>query len=204
MNTLRQHSSPEMRPSSQTSTTGIAITSFPATQRKSQFQYKEVEEGAIPYALNFTRPIQQSQISNGIKVVSESWDNPVISVGVGIKVGSRDETKETSGTAHFLEHLNFKGTPRKTRLQLERSIENVGAHLNAFTSREFTLYHMLTTQRNLEFAMDMLGDILLNSNYHKHDLENERSTIISELESVGKDDFEVLMENVNFGVNIMK
>jgi predicted Zn-dependent peptidase len=136
--------------------------------------------------------------------VSESWDNPVISVGVGIKVGSRDETKETSGTAHFLEHLNFKGTQRKTRLQLEKSIESIGAHLNAFTSREFTLYHMLTTQRNLEFAMDMLGDILLNSNYHKYDLENERNTIISELESVGKDDFEVLMENVNFGVYMMK
>ena len=132
--------------------------------------------------------------------MSECWDTPIISIGVGIQVGSRDETRLTSGVAHFMEHLNFKGTNKRTRLQIETSIENIGAHLNAFTSREFTIFHMLTTQQNLEFAMDLLGDIVLNSKYEEFALNNEKATIISELESTGKDDFEVLMENVNFGV----
>jgi len=61
---------------------------------------------------------------------------------VFIKAGSRNETLETSGAAHFLEHLHFKGTKKRSRYQLEIEVENMGSNLNAFTSREFTVYHM--------------------------------------------------------------
>ena len=63
-------------------------------------------------------------------------------MGVFIKAGSRNETLDSSGAAHFLEHLHFKGTSKRSRYQLEVEVENMGSHLNAYTSREFTVYHM--------------------------------------------------------------
>lgn len=84
---------------------------------------------------------------------------------MGIHVGSRDETIQTSGVAHFLEHLSFKGTNKRTRIHIEKGVEEIGAKLNAYTSREFTIYHMQTIPENIDFAMDMLSDILLCSKY---------------------------------------
>lgn len=117
-----------------------------------------------------------------------------------MNAGSRNETLETSGVAHFLEHLHFKGTSKRTRVQLETEIENVGAHLNAYTSREHTLYHMQVFKNDLPRAVDLLGDVLTNSLYNKNQIEAERETIIQELEETNKDQMETLMENVYFNI----
>jgi len=82
--------------------------------------------GEIPEPLKYERPMQMTTISNGIKVCTESWNSPVAAVGVFIGAGSRHETLETSGAAHFLEHLHFKGTKRRSRTQLEKEVENMG------------------------------------------------------------------------------
>lgn len=71
--------------------------------------------GEIPETLKYDRPMQVTTISNGIRVCTESWNSPVSAVGVFIGAGSRNETLHTSGAAHFLEHLHFKGTKRRTR-----------------------------------------------------------------------------------------
>jgi predicted Zn-dependent peptidase len=99
--------------------------------------------GEIPEPLKYDREVKVTTISNGMRVCTEKWNTPLAACGVFIGAGSRNETLETSGAAHFLEHLGFKGTKRRTRTQLETEAENTGTQLNAYTSREHTLYHTL-------------------------------------------------------------
>ncbi len=87
-----------------------------------------------------------------------------------IKCGSRNETVQTSGTAHFLEHLHFKGSRRKTRVQLEKGVEQIGGKLDAFTSRELTCYTITVFKERLEEGVDIVGDMLSNSLYDSQDV----------------------------------
>jgi hypothetical protein len=105
--------------------------------------YGDIPLGEIPEPLKYDRPYEITTISNGIKVMTEPSMSEVAAVGVFIGAGSRHEKMENSGEAHFLEHLHFKGTTRRSRYGLETEVENRGNQLNAYTSREFTLYHML-------------------------------------------------------------
>ena len=105
--------------------------------------------GEIPDILKYERDYEVSTISNGIKVMTEPSMSEVAAVGVFIGAGSRHEIMENTGEAHFLEHLHFKGTQRRSRHQLETEVENRGNQLNAYTSREFTLYHMLTFKNDV-------------------------------------------------------
>ena len=89
--------------------------------------FGELEFGEIPEPLKYDRPFEMTTLSNGIRVCSESWPTPISSVGIFVKAGSRNETLDTSGSAHFLEHLHFKGTTNRSRLQLELGVENLGA-----------------------------------------------------------------------------
>jgi predicted Zn-dependent peptidase len=83
--------------------------------------------GEIPEPLKYGLSFETTTISNGIRVCTERWNSPVAAVGVFIGAGSRNETLETSGAAHFLEHLHFKGTKKRTRTQLEKEVENMGS-----------------------------------------------------------------------------
>jgi len=83
--------------------------------------------GQIPEPLNYVKPFEVSTISNGIRVCTEPWESPVSAVGVFIGAGSRNEVKLHSGAAHFLEHLHFKGTRKRSRIQLEKEVENLGS-----------------------------------------------------------------------------
>jgi processing peptidase subunit beta len=115
---------------------------------KSQFSkvrlvnHGELQDGDIPEALKYDRPFELTTLANGVRVASEYWPSKLSTVGVLIEAGSRHETMANAGTAHFLEHLNFKGTKRRNRVDIERGTEAFGGNLNAFTSREMTLYQM--------------------------------------------------------------
>ena len=98
-------------------------------------------------------------------------------MGVFIGAGTRQETLDSSGAAHFLEHLHFKGTTNRTRRQLEMEVENTGTQLNAYTSREHTLYHTLSFPEGVSKSVEILGDMLCNSIYDNWHLENEKDTI---------------------------
>ena len=154
----------------------------------------------MPEALKYIRPTKITTLSNGIRVVTEHWPSTTSAIGVFIGAGSRDETFETSGSAHFLEHLHFKGTTKRSRIQIEQEVENLGAQLNAYTSREHTLYHMQVFNKDQALAMDVLSDMLTNSLYNNHQIEVERDTILQELEETNKDFLETLMENVYFNI----
>jgi processing peptidase subunit beta len=95
---------------------------------------------------------KQSTLTNGLRVASEAGSGDTATVGIWIDTGSRYETPETNGVAHFLEHMSFKGTGRRTRTQIEQEVENIGGHLNAYTSREQTVFYAKVGMRALSLS----------------------------------------------------
>ncbi|KAK2683440.1 hypothetical protein RAB80_001386 [Fusarium oxysporum f. sp. vasinfectum] len=147
---------------------------------------------AAPFTRGFATPstvgkTQTSTLKNGLTVATEhSPFAQTSTVGVWIDAGSRAETDETNGTAHFLEHLAFKGTAKRTQQQLELEIENMGGHLNAYTSRENTVYFAKAFNSDVPQCVDILSDILQNSKLEESAIERERDVILRESEEVEK------------------
>jgi mitochondrial-processing peptidase subunit beta len=106
------------------------------------------------------------------------------SVGVWVDAGSRFEAPGTNGTAHFLEHLIFKGTRRRTAQSLEEEIENMGGKLNAYTSREQTTFFADVQSKDIGVAVDILADILQNSTFPSGAISRERGVILREMQEV--------------------
>ena len=136
-------------------------------------------------------------LPNGLRVASQPMFSEGITVGVWIDAGSRYETAATNGTAHFLEHLAFKGTKKRDRISLEREVENMGAHLNAYTSREQTVYFANIHKGQLKQGVDILADVLQNSTLSPRAIEEERGVILREMEEVEKSMEEVLLDRLH-------
>ena len=115
--------------------------------------------GALPEYTEVTT------LKNGLRVATERVpvECETVTLGVWIDAGSRYEAASNNGAAHFLEHIAFKGTQRRTQRQLEVAIEDMGAHLNAYTSREQTVYYAKLFRKDVDVGMEILGDILQNS-----------------------------------------
>ncbi|CAL5441912.1 unnamed protein product [Camellia sinensis] len=105
-------------------------------------------------------------------------------VGVWIDARSRFETDQTNDTAHFLEHMIFKGTKKSTARELEEEIKNIGGHLNAYTSREQTTYYAKVMDNDVPKALDILADILQNSKFDENRITRECDVILREMEQV--------------------
>jgi len=112
-------------------------------------------------------------------------------------IGSRDETVQNNGVAHFYEHMAFKGTKNRTQYQLEMEIENLGGHLNAYTSREQTVYYAKVFKKDVPKAMEILGDILQNANLEEAAINRERDVILREMEEVEKMHEEVIFDHLH-------
>ena len=124
-------------------------------------------------------------LPNGLRVATESnLSAKTATVGVWIDAGSRFESDETNGTAHFLEHMIFKGTERRTVRALEEEIEDIGGHLNAYTSREQTTYYAKVMESDVNQALDVLADILQNSKFEEQRINRERDVILREMQEV--------------------
>ncbi|KFD72731.1 hypothetical protein M514_01857 [Trichuris suis] len=137
---------------------------------------------------------QVTTMRNGLRVASEDSGSLTSTIGVWIDAGSRYETEKTNGVAHFLEHMAFKGTGRRSQLDLELEVENMGAHLNAYTSREQTVYYAKCFTKDAERAVDILSDILLNSTYGPQEIERERGVILREMQEVEQNMQEVVFD----------
>ncbi|KAF1756894.1 hypothetical protein GCK72_013348 [Caenorhabditis remanei] len=169
----------------------LASGLYQTSQRKiAQAQAKSV---FVPETIVTTLP-------SGFRVATENTGGSTATIGVFIDAGSRYENAKNNGTAHFLEHMSFKGTPRRTRMGLELEVENIGAHLNAYTSRESTTYYAKCFTEKLDQSVDILSDILLNSNYTKKDVDAERSVIIREMDEVAQNFQEVVFDNLHMFV----
>lgn len=118
-------------------------------------------------------------------------------MGVWIDTGSRYENEKNNGVAHFLEHMSFKGTARRTRQQLEQEVENIGGHLNAYTSRESTVFYAKVFKKDVGQAVDILSDILTNSKVEAEDIERERDTILREMKEVDGQMEEVIFDRLH-------
>ncbi|KAF3950404.1 hypothetical protein ACB098_01G232800 [Castanea mollissima] len=137
-------------------------------------------------------------LPNGLRVATESnLAAKTATVGVWIDAGSRFETDETNGTAHFLEHMIFKGTEKRTARQLEEEIENMGGHLNAYTSREQTTYYARVMDKDVPRALDILADILQNSKFDDNRISRERDVILREMEEVEGQTEEVIFDHLH-------
>jgi processing peptidase subunit beta len=116
---------------------------------------------------------------------------------VWIDAGSRAETDKTNGTAHFLEHMAFKGTKSRNQHALELEVENLGAHLNAYTSREQTVYYAKSFRKDVPKAVDIISDILQNSKLESNAIERERDVILREQQEVDKQLEEVVFDHLH-------
>src|SRR5262252_618156 len=125
---------------------------------------------------------QVSTLANGLRVATDRIDTvDTVSLGIWVDVGTRHEPAEINGVAHFLEHMAFKGTDRRSALAIAEEIEAVGGHLNAYTSRESTAYYAKVLKEDVPLALDILSDILQNSTFEPEEIERERAVILQEI-----------------------
>ncbi|HJO71638.1 MAG TPA: pitrilysin family protein [Rhodospirillales bacterium] len=128
------------------------------------------------------RSVRVSTLDNGLRVVSDPMATvETVSVGVWVEAGARHEHPEINGVSHLLEHMAFKGTGRRSALEIAAEIEDVGGHLNAYTSRESTAYFAKVLKEDTALAVDIIADILQDSVMDAEELERERSVIIQEI-----------------------
>jgi predicted Zn-dependent peptidase len=121
-------------------------------------------------------------LPNGLRIVTEAMPGLLsASVGLWVGAGGRHETAAQNGIAHFLEHMAFKGTTRRTALQIAEEIEDVGGYINAYTSREMTAYYARCLSADVARALDVISDIVLNPVFRDEDIETERHVILQEI-----------------------
>jgi len=144
-----------------------------------------------------TPPTQVTVLDNGMRVASEDSGSPTATVGLWIDTGSRYETAANNGVAHFLEHMAFKGTAKRTQTGLELEVENMGAHLNAYTSREQTVFYAKCLAGDLDGAVEILSDILTNSTFGQQEIERERGVILREMQEVEMNLQEVVFDHLH-------
>jgi predicted Zn-dependent peptidase len=126
-------------------------------------------------------PFHQHTLPNGLQIIGESSPSArSAALGFFVRTGSRDETTEECGVTHFLEHMVFKGTPRRTALDVNRDFDAIGADYNAFTSEETTVFHAAVLPEYLPQAVDILADILRPS-LRQEDFDMEKQVIIEEI-----------------------
>jgi len=121
-------------------------------------------------------------LKNQLRIaVDEMKDVETVSIGVFVNTGSRNETPEINGISHFLEHMAFKGTKTRNARQIAEEFEGIGGRINAYTSKEKTVYYVKVLKQHAEFAVEFLADILQNSTFDEVELEKERGVILQEI-----------------------
>lgn len=125
----------------------------------------------------------QTVLENGLKIITVPMvDNPAVTFLVMVSTGSKYEAKETNGLSHFLEHMVFKGTPKRpTAMDISRELESLGAHYNAFTAQEYTGYYAKVNSTDADKAIEIVSDIYLNPLLDSKEMEKEKGVIIEEI-----------------------
>jgi predicted Zn-dependent peptidase len=126
--------------------------------------------------------VRRTVLPNGMRILTEAVPAMrSVSFGIWVAVGSRDESPHLSGVSHFLEHLLFKGTRRRTALEISAAIEAVGGETNAFTTKEYTCYYARMLDEDLPLAIDVICDLVADSVMAEADVETERGVILEEI-----------------------
>lgn len=122
------------------------------------------------------------QYPSGLRLVAKRLDHLyTVTLGVFVDVGSAKETAENNGYSHFIEHLLFKGTDRRTSLQISEAIDDIGASINAYTSKDNTCFYTKSAAGDLEICFDVLSDMYFNASFPQEELDRERSVVLEEI-----------------------
>lgn len=147
--------------------------------------------------------INITELPNGIKIISEKISFvKSFSLGFWFNVGSRDETEENSGISHFLEHMFFKGTKKRSAKKIAEDIESLGGYLNAFTSKEHTCFYGRGLTDHVEKTFEVLADMIQNSVFNPKEIEKESAVVIDELYDIEDSPDELIFDK--FESNVFK
>jgi predicted Zn-dependent peptidase len=158
------------------------------------------------------RTVNSFRLSNGIRVVHQYIPTTnIVHCGIFLGVGSRDETPKNQGIAHFREHMAFKGTKKRTSIDIIESLDSIGGELNAFTDKEKIVFYASVRDQYFERAVDVLTDITFKSTFPAKELEKERGVILEEMsmyfdspDDSLQDELEALIfKNHPLGMNIL-
>jgi predicted Zn-dependent peptidase len=131
---------------------------------------------------NTAGAIRVTRLPSGLTVVTERMDRvETVSLGAYVASGTRHELAEENGASHFLEHMAFKGTERRSATAIAEEIEAVGGHINAYTAREQTAFYVKLLKEDMALGTDIIGDILSHSSFDPGELERERGVILQEI-----------------------
>lgn len=129
--------------------------------------------------------VRRTVLRNGLTVLTERTPGfRALSIGIWVRAGTRHERPREAGISHFLEHMVFKGTETRSAMEITRQVERVGGEFNAFTTREYTCFHITLLDRDLELGMEILSDIVMSSTFDPVELERERKVILQEIAMV--------------------
>lgn len=142
--------------------------------------------------------VTKSTLPNGLRIVTERIESvKSISVGIWVKTGGRHETEKQAGITHFLEHMLFKGTEKRTSFDIALSMEAVGGYLNAFTSSEYTCYYSRCLNTQLDRALDVLSDMVLHPAFPEEEITKEKKVVIEEMKMYRDSPDDYLFEEFN-------
>ena len=137
--------------------------------------------------------VRKDVLDNGVRVVTEQISSVrSVSIGVWVDVGSRDERPGEEGVSHFIEHMVFKGTRRRSAEAISREIDALGGELNAFTSRECTTFYSTVLDEYITEGIDLLADIFHHSRFDSQELSKEKRVVLEEIRMVEDDPEEYL------------
>ena len=156
--------------------------------------------------------ITSTLLPNGVRILTEQMPGiRSVSLGVWVNAGSRNDPPKDRGIAHFTEHMLFKGTPRRTAQQIAKEIDALGGHLNAQTSKEYTIYYTKVLDEHRFKAADIVFDLFLNAEINPDDLEKEKKVVLQEIRMTEDtpDDYitdlfaEAFFRNTTLGISIL-
>src|SRR3954454_24485670 len=128
------------------------------------------------------RNINREVLPNGLTVITEEMEQiRSVSIGIWIKTGSRDESAESNGISHFIEHMVFKGTKNRPAEAIARQVDSIGGNMDAFTAKECVCFNVKLLDEHLPIAMDVLSDLVLNPVFDASDISRERGVILEEI-----------------------
>ena len=123
-----------------------------------------------------------TQLNNNFTVITDTMPHvESVSINIWVNVGSKYENVNIAGISHFLEHMAFKGTKTRTALDIAQIFDDIGGNFNAHTDREHTVYHVKTLKRDIKIAVEVLADIILNSQFPQEEIDKEKGVVLQEI-----------------------
>ena len=147
--------------------------------------------------------VSRTILPGGLRVVTETLPAVrSVALGIWVGVGSRDEDLPHAGATHYLEHLLFKGTAKRSALEISATMDAVGGEMNAFTAKEYTCYYARVLDADLPLAIDVLSDMVIGSLIEPRDVDAERNVVLEEIAMNEDDPGDTVLVKASRGVGL--